>query len=164
MLNAQSIADANETDHEATRMGLDSSKRFSPQAQAASAANRVTRAITRRCWPDLMTAWPALLEVCGVTLTPLDVDLQGRADWGKVIVAVDIALENADTPASCIHWRHADMAIRGLAAQAAKALTEAARREQGRDHWDDVDTERRESITDAHCKAARFTAFAKAVA
>ena len=155
------------TDHEADalpqaapRIGLDSSKRFSPEAQATSATNRVTRAIARRCWPDLLTAWPALLAVCGVRLMPLAVDLQGRADWFKVMAAVDIALENADTPAAFIHWRNADTAIRGLAAEKAEFLRREAEREQGGEDWAKVDLERRESIVRTYIQASQMGAFA----
>lgn len=156
MLNAESIADANEID--VTPVGLTSGKRFTDEAKATAAIIRVKSAIQRGVIADVMSAWTDALEAKGLTPSPLSI---GIAWWSAMSDAVYAAIDSPDDVAL---WMAADEQVRGNARHAALLAEQEAHNLQGSDHWDDVEDTRRAEIALYQAKAARLRAFAKAAA
>lgn len=142
--------------------GIASGKRFNKAAQAIAATHRLRGAIERHCFDDVMPNWTELLLVC-VEQSPSPLKIE-TTDWHQMVTAIDKALHGSDSPEAFLLWAAADEHVRAFARQRAASWTATARKDQGQDHWEDVEPTRRDAILHAHSQAAKFTAFAKEVA
>lgn len=112
------------------------------QAQGVAACGDLLSAISRKCWPDIMAAWPRVISTLNLTVSNVPVVLSA-VDYDHMLHTVIVAMGSAQDMTAAAKWQHVDTVLRRSAPELAQTWAAEAFDGWGRQ------------------KAAEFAAFAR---
>lgn len=96
------------------------------QAQGVAACGDLLSAISRKCWPDIMAAWPRVISTLNLKVSHVPVVLS-QVDYERMAHTVIVAMGAAQDITAAVKWQHVDTVLRSSAAEWAQAWAAEAR-------------------------------------
>lgn len=96
------------------------------QAQGVAACGDLLSAISRKCWPDIMAAWPRVISTLNLQVSHVPVVLSS-VDYDRMLHTVIVAMGAAGDITANVKWQHVDTVLRSSAAERAQTWAAEAR-------------------------------------